>query len=65
LQCENMLDFNAFTCNGFWQIQNSCDLNVWWTNIPWHSLVKVGLVLICDVEVFLGLTCIIPMMELV
>jgi hypothetical protein len=30
-----------------------------------HDIIKVGLELLCDVEMFLGLTCIIPMMELV
>jgi sulfur relay (sulfurtransferase) DsrF/TusC family protein len=30
-----------------------------------HDTSKVGLELLCDVEVFLGLTCIIPMLELV
>jgi len=30
-----------------------------------HDTTKVGLELLCDVEVFLWLTCIIPMLELV
>jgi hypothetical protein len=30
-----------------------------------YDIVKAGLELFCDVEVFLGLTCIIPIMELV
>jgi len=30
-----------------------------------HDATKVGLELLCDVEMFLGLTCIIPMLEFV
>ncbi len=30
-----------------------------------HDIIKVGLELLCDVELFLGLTYIIPMWELV
>jgi hypothetical protein len=30
-----------------------------------HDIIKAGLELFYDVEVFLGLTCIIPMLELV
>ncbi len=30
-----------------------------------HDIAKTSLELLCDVEIFLGLTCIIPMLELV
>jgi hypothetical protein len=30
-----------------------------------HDTTNVGLELLCDVEMFLGLTCIIPMLEFV
>ncbi len=30
-----------------------------------HDIIKSNLELFCDVEMFLGLTCIIPMLELV
>jgi hypothetical protein len=40
-------------------------LIVSWDEQASHETIKVGLELFCDVEMFLGPTCIIPMLEFV
>ncbi len=64
LQCENIMDFHAFSCQFFLTKYKSLSAQMFEEHLV-HDFFKANLELLCDNEVFLGLICIIPILQCV